>query len=497
MSKTQLDSSNLEIKIDAQYNDPDLNAAALSAKSASLNSLNVSQEYMSLSQQLNAISPNSDFSVKAKLNGLLMLSKKSSVNSLNGKQDLSRGSSLEQIDPSYLSAISSSVILTPCPSPTPDKKRIHRVVLTGGPCAGKTTSINRIRNFFENIGWKAFCVPETASVLLSSGILFYDLAKHTIKFQENLLKTLLQIEDSINEAAKFYHNEKNQNCIIIYDRGAMDPVAYLSAGDWETLKSQNPTWNEVDLRDNRYDQILHLITAANGAEQFYVLDNNACRTEDIEIARQIDERCAKVWVGHPYIDVIDNCTEFEMKVARVLQAVCDRVGLQIKGFDVGNRKRKFLVKTLPDLNNFPTYQDFNVVHNYLASSSPKIQARIRKRGQSNVWSYTYTVRTKEDNQTVETRTQIDKREYGMLLKTIDTSHYTIYKLRRCFEWRHRYYQLDIYEEPCNPCCRGLAILTTHCMDQDLLLPNFIEIQKEITDDPFFSMFNLSLRKTKV
>ena len=46
-----------------------------------------------------------------------------------------------------------------------------------------------------------------------------------IKFQENLLKTLLQIEDSINEAAKFYHNEKNQNCIIIYDRGAMDPVA--------------------------------------------------------------------------------------------------------------------------------------------------------------------------------------------------------------------------------------------------------------------------------
>lgn len=46
-----------------------------------------------------------------------------------------------------------------------------------------------------------------------------------MKFQENLLKTLLQIEDSINEAAKYYHDEKNQNCIIIYDRGAMDPVA--------------------------------------------------------------------------------------------------------------------------------------------------------------------------------------------------------------------------------------------------------------------------------
>lgn len=87
-------------------------------------------------------------------------------------------------------------------------------------------------------------MPETASVLLSSGIFFYDLDKHSkikfnssslihkiiitfkaMKFQENLLKTLLQIEDSINEAAKYYHDEKNQNCIIIYDRGAMDPVA--------------------------------------------------------------------------------------------------------------------------------------------------------------------------------------------------------------------------------------------------------------------------------
>jgi hypothetical protein len=38
---------------------------------------------------------------------------------------------------------------------------------------------------------------------------------------------MIQIEDTINEAAKYYHNEKNQNCIIIYDRGCMDPVACI------------------------------------------------------------------------------------------------------------------------------------------------------------------------------------------------------------------------------------------------------------------------------
>lgn len=277
----------------------------------------------------------------------------------------------------------------------------------------------------------------------------------------------------------------------------MDPVAYLEENDWNCLKAKNSTWNEVDLRDNRYDQIIHLITAANGAEQFYVLENNACRTEGIEQARQIDEKCARAWVGHPYFDVIDNCTEFEEKIARVLQAVCERVGLQIKGFDVGNRKRKFLVSSLPDISEFPKYQDFNVVHNYLVSSIPHLQARIRKRGQDNFWSYTYTIRNKEDGQTVETRTQIDKREYSMLSKTIDLSNYTIYKLRRCFEWRHQYFQLDIYEEPCNPSCRGLIILTTYCIDKDLILPNFIQFEKEITDDPNYSMFNLSKKTTKI
>lgn len=28
-------------------------------------------------------------------------------------------------------------------------------------------------------------------------------------------------------------------------------------------------WNPVEMRDNRYNQILHLVSAANGAEEFY------------------------------------------------------------------------------------------------------------------------------------------------------------------------------------------------------------------------------------
>lgn len=119
------------------------------------------------------------------------------------------------------------------------------------------------------------------------------------------------------------------------------------------------------------------------------MDNNLSRTEGLDVARELDAKIAKAWIGHPYKYVIDNCTDFEIKIARVLQAVCDRIGLQFKGFDVGNRKRKFLVKVVPDVTEFPPFQDFNVVHNYLASNSPKVQARIRKRGQSSILIINY------------------------------------------------------------------------------------------------------------
>lgn len=32
---------------------------------------------------------------------------------------------------------------------------------------------------------------------------------------------------------------------------------------------KNNSWNNVELRDNRYNQIIHMVSAANGAEDYY------------------------------------------------------------------------------------------------------------------------------------------------------------------------------------------------------------------------------------
>lgn len=70
-------------------------------------------------------------------------------------------------------------------------------------------------------------------------------------------------------------------------------------------------------------------------------------------------------------------------IINFLKAVCERIGLHLKGFDAGNKKRKFLIKCLPDEKLFGNYQELNVVHNYLISNTPgQGQARIRKSGQA-------------------------------------------------------------------------------------------------------------------
>ena len=64
--------------------------------------------------------------------------------------------------------------------PIPPSRRIHKLVLTGGPCGGKTTGQAHLATFFESLGWKVFRVPETATVLMSGGISFGELNEEQV-----------------------------------------------------------------------------------------------------------------------------------------------------------------------------------------------------------------------------------------------------------------------------------------------------------------------------
>jgi hypothetical protein len=88
---------------------------------------------------------------------------------------------------------------------------------------------------FENMGWKVYRVAETATVLLGGGVVFSTLsAKQACDFQGNLLKTMLQLEETYMELAR-EDAKMGRNAIVICDRGAMDPSAYMPRSEWLSL----------------------------------------------------------------------------------------------------------------------------------------------------------------------------------------------------------------------------------------------------------------------
>lgn len=61
----------------------------------------------------------------------------------------------------------------------------------------------------------------------------------------------------------FYHNSRLSIFLLF--------TLVISKEKWEKMMSSNG-WNSVELRDNRYNQIIHMVTAANGAEDFYTTE---------------------------------------------------------------------------------------------------------------------------------------------------------------------------------------------------------------------------------
>jgi len=376
------------------------------------------------------------------------------------------------------------------------KRKIWKLVLTGGPCGGKTTGQTRLSTFFENLGWKVYRVPETATILLGGGVNFADLPEWAaVEFQENLLRTMLQIENSFFALAE----ASDRNCLVICDRGSMDASAFVTREQWDTILVRNGC-DEVDIRDNRYHQVVHMVSAANGAEQFYTIEHHATRLEGLEEARERDTRAAEAWIGHPYVDIIDNGSDFENKINRLISCVAQKMGIDIGDrLKVNARKVKFVINgPVPDASVFPNFRDFEVHHHYLQTATRMMQSRLRKRGRKGKWSYIHTIRKQVSGQVIEVKTPLTHRDYSHLLDQEDNQHFTIYKTRRCFLYNNQYFQLDIYKEPCHPRCRGLMLLetyTTHTMEElRERLPKFLNVDEEVTGDPAFSMFNLSLKE---
>ena len=196
-------------------------------------------------------------------------------------------------------------------------KKIFKFVITGGPCSGKTPAQETMKDYFSKKGYKVIIVNETATEVINSGILPKDIPVNV--FQKVILDRGILKEDTTEALAKYY----DRDTIIFYDRGIMDIKAYMSdSGFIEILKTRNLT---EEIINNRYDAVFYLVTAANGAENFYTLENNNARSESIEEAIRIDKRTYDVWKGYKRLHKFDSSTSFDEKIEKLIKKVDEEI----------------------------------------------------------------------------------------------------------------------------------------------------------------------------
>lgn len=360
---------------------------------------------------------------------------------------------------------------------------VHRVAITGGPCAGKTTALAEVSERLRSRGFCVYVVPEAATLLFTGGASFAGMNEdQVLNFQAELLRTQISLENSFVSVAR----ASNKPCFVLCDRGACDGRAYMSDQLWKRMLAEN-AWDMVQLRDARYDLVVHLVTAADGARDFYSLENNKARSETPDEAEELDRKTQKAWVGHPHLRIVDNRTGFREKINRVDARISELAGVHLSKRIV----RKFLIREEdPDaLGVVPGVEDFAVEQTFLKRGcDTKVQESVRKRGRNGKFTYVHKVR----KDSFETKRQITQREFRSLLAHRDPDRETVKIRRQCFLYNGNYFVLDHVQNVDPP----VRLLRCQCDEDDtkgLEMPIWLEVNEEVTGEKCFSMHSLSER----
>ena len=108
------------------------------------------------------------------------------------------------------------------------------------------------------------------------------------------MKLQTALEDSFLDIGQMV---LNQHVIILIDRGLLDGSAFVSKTAWQALLDELGS-STIMLRENRYDAVLHMVTAADGAESFYETISNVARYNTAAESVEVDKKLREAYMGH-------------------------------------------------------------------------------------------------------------------------------------------------------------------------------------------------------
>lgn len=180
----------------------------------------------------------------------------------------------------------------------------RRVVLTGGPGAGKTAVLEMARHALcEHVA----IMPEAAGIVFGGGFPRHPSEAGLRAAQRAIFRIQREVEALVDEEQRV--------AIALCDRGTVDGLAYWP-GTPESYWLSVGTTHERELA--RYAAVIHLETpaATSGYNKANVL-----RVESAEEASVIDGRIEAAWNAHPKRVIVPSASNFVEKAARALELI--------------------------------------------------------------------------------------------------------------------------------------------------------------------------------
>jgi len=193
--------------------------------------------------------------------------------------------------------------------------RIPKIVVTGGPCSGKST----LMQIFSQVPLhqvRLHFVPEVATILISQVG-----AKPPVgdpvamrRFQ----RTVYTVQTGFEEVSETQALMDGKTALIT-DRGVVDSAAYLPNG-LRDLEGICRTSASYEL--GRYDLVIHLDVPEKGVYE-ESRRNNPARSEGWEEATALDQRIGDIWGQHHRYVRVERCGNMEIKLLKASNIISD------------------------------------------------------------------------------------------------------------------------------------------------------------------------------
>ncbi len=354
---------------------------------------------------------------------------------------------------------------------------IKKIVLTWWPCSWKTSALAHIKSTFEDRWISVLIVPEAATLI------FRDIwasisqkALSVLSFQESLIATQIQNERLVENIAKEYGGK----VLIILDRWILDSKAYVDDGRELDRIFLNHGLHESSILSERYDWVIHMTTAADGAEQFYTTENNIARSETPEQARILDKRLQQAYVWSLKLSVIDNSSDFRGKLLKVEQEISHILGIP----EPIEKENKYHVRVRNRDNLYSISRKVNIEQTYLSEIWNMNEERVRARSVDNAYpTYFHTRKIPFGDDRIETERIIWGKEYFELKQKWVAS---IKKVRYCFLYKWQYFELDVFNN-ISLFWQNEALLEIELTKNWSIIniPDFLEVIEDVTQNPNF------------